>query len=39
MPQQIKTVSAVSIQYEETNKQTEGILFKSSMYLKIIANA
>lgn len=28
-----------SVQYAETNKQTEGLLFKSSMYTKIILNA
>lgn len=38
MPQKIKTVSVYSMQ-KQTNKQTEGLLFKSSMYIKIILNA
>lgn len=28
-----------SVHYAETSKQTEGLLFKSSMYIKIILNA
>lgn len=34
-----KDQNCFSVQYAETNKQTEGLLFKSSMYIKIILNA